>query len=1201
MTTTLTEINPADYLVAEGDIPALALVPIRRGEKRPYDPRTSAQRAEDDAEGWNPTWGATTRSPARWAAYQAQAEAQAHAEAATLALLRYRDGDNAAADADALAAELAELTAQAPVRGSSAYARLAELTRAVSREPVAPAERERMSALAVQADLPPLNVAVDVGLSRAIVIDADTTAEVEAFRAWAVRLSGDAAWADMPLTVSSPGVRASDGEWKHKGGGHCYLFLPPDYNTPAALPGLLTVHEGDGHFALFLRDRYVLLPPSARPEGEYRFTGPAHPAPRWLLAWLDAKAEATAQAKANATAYRQREGEGEGEASGLSDDLREQVEAWYSATPWSAILGQIGWTETGVDSSCGCPTWGRPGGASPKSATAHEPGCSRHPDSVDPPIHFWTTEPGDAIEDKIAETASQSRSLSKLQLAAALFCDGSDAAALEQIVGEPLSAPPMVQTFIEVSPGFTVAGPRRPTAEGESAGVVVVTAEEWARMNNAVAPALAPAPAAAPANALATAPTVAPAAAPANANANAPAETAQTATAAAPAQVTLAIDIETFSSCDLAKSGVYRYAEADDFCVLLFSYAWGDDPVEVVDLTTGALPDDVLAALTDPTVIKSAFNAAFERVCLSRYLRDLGELAEGEFLDPAEWHCTQVHAGVGCLPAGLGPAAAAVGVVEKMSEGKSLIRRFSVPNKPRKSDDTTRAIDLGEGKVRWLPASDPEGWNTFKEYCKRDVQVEMELRNRLTETVPTPAQLWEEYAADQRINDRGFRIDLDLAKAAMGVDQETRDAALDRLREITGVDNPRSTTQIRAWLAERGLPSEKTDKEAMVALHARAEAEGDAAVAEVAALLPKVKASSASKFETMLRNASADGRARGQLVFHGTHTGRWAGRKIQPQNMAATPNIPDLDAARDAVFRGPDALHAAGLDPRAIGQMARTAVIPAEGYQLAAIDYAQIEARVIAWLAGEARTLTAFARGADIYCSTASAMYGVPVTKTNENSHLRKLGKIAVLGCGFGAGPGGLSKANPTVPMEDLRTAVRAWRAANPAVVTMWREVEAAVRNVLFGGLDSAEGYRVRLRSAPSLDTHGGKDLLIDLPSGRQLRYLALADEPIRKGPRAGEKALHMTVRGVRKSTWGGDLVQSIVQATARDIITAAMVAAEAAGARIVLHVHDEVVAEVKSVAEAEALAELMGRAPAWAQGLPLSAEPVVMDYYRKA
>lgn len=1109
----------ATYLRPRSDGGAgLTLIPIQRGGKQPFDPRTYDDRSEDDAAGWAPAWGAATTSLNRWESYEAFA--------------------------------------------ASAVVDDADPT---------------------STDLPPMNVAADVGLSRAIVIDADTEAEVAAFRSWAQRVSGDSSWATAPLTVSTPGVVGDGGEWKHKGGGHMWFFLPEGYEMPAELPGTLTVRDGGTSFAIFLRDHYVLIPPSVRPEGPYVFTGAAPEAPAWLLAQLDNEAARRAEARVRARLAREQVGEG-----GLSDDLRADLQAWYEATPWAELLTPIGWAESGRDGSCGCPVWRRPGGASWKSATTHQPGCSdyRYADSDDPPVHFWTTEPGPAIEAKLAEVGSEG-TMSKLHLFAALYHDGNDASALSAAVGRELNMSYAFH-FVEVHPGLAVWAECRPVAAGEASvtitpynAVASAAATPATDLTTATSPAL-PAP---------TAALVAPAVHPA--------------AAGAPAQQVLSIDLETYSPQDLGQRGVYEYAADPSFEILLCAYSWNGGNVQLVDLTAGEpLPQDVLDALTDDTVIKSAYNAAFERVCLSRHLHDLGKLPEGTYLDPAGWQCSMIHAAVANLPEGLGEVAAALGLVEKLEEGKDLIKYFCTPNKPAKSTDLTHTVPTDRGKVRWLPESDPAAWAAFRLYCVRDVEVEIALRAALAE-VPAGSQLWREYAADQRINDLGIHLDLDYAAAAVEIDKTARDTARARLCELTGLDNPRSVQQIKGWLEQQGYQSETVDKAAMASVAAQARKAGDLVVAEVCDLRPAITAAAASKFSTMQVVASADDRARGQLRFMGTHTGRWAGRRLQPQNMTHTPHVADLDAAREAVFRGPDELRTAGVDPAAIGRMVRPAVTPAEGYRLVSIDYAQIEARVIAWLAGEMRTLRAFAAGEDIYCTVASAMYGVPVTKTNENSALRALGKIAVLGCGFGAGPGGLSRANPTVPMDDLRTAVTAWRSANPKVVTMWNEMEAAVRNVAIHGGPDRRLYRVGLRGRPTICGGSGRDLLIDLPSGRQLRYHDVREEWYEKrlsdGSTKNTFGLRMTIRGARLATWGGDIVQTIVQATARDIIAENMADAVLThGYRVVLSVHDEVVAEVKTQQEAEALAAIMGRVPVWAAGLPVSAEPILLDYYQK-
>ena len=1203
-----------------------ALVPIRRGTKQPYDPRNAAERAEDTAVGWSPTWGGTTRSPARWADYTTRAEAQANTDALALSLLRYRAGDDAAADADALAARLADLEAASPARGSAAWAEAAQLAQAVKRTPLTPAENARMTDLATLAALPPLNVAADVGLSRCIVIDADTTAEVSAWQAWAERLSGDPAWANTPLTVASPGVCDDDGQWRHRGGGHHWFVLPEDYTLPADVPGAVTVREGEGHFSIFTRDRYVLLPGSARPEGAYVVTGEPTVAPAWLLHALEAEAATRAAARSRVTAYRDRVEAGGGD--GLSDELREKVEEWYAETPWADLLTPLGWTEAGWHDSCDCPIWSRPGGASPKSATAHEPGCSQHPNSLDPPIHFWTTEPGPAIEEKIAALPTGARSLSKLQLASALYCGGSDAAVLEVIAGRPLRREE-VYLLVELSPGFGVVRAAREATPGAESVVVRAWRGEaipagWVNAP-ANANANAPAPATAPANALATAPAnatatatatanapantpatapantpaTAPATATANAHAPAPVESAPSRSAGSPVEgtiptTTLALDTETYCDLDLSRHGVYRYAEDSSFAVLLVAYAAGDGDVQVVDLARGEeLPDEIIAALLDDDTTKTAFNANFERVCLSRVLRDAGHLAEGTFLAPESWRCTMVHASVAGLPRGLGDAAAALGVTEKMAEGKDLIKRFSVPNKPRKNADTTHAEAVDDDLVRWLPESDLPAWERFATYCQRDVEVERAVRNALV-GVPVTDQLWAEYAADQRINDRGIPIDLRVVDAADRVVAEHRTALAEEFDTLTGGISANSNNTVRAWLAERGYAVENTRKDTLARLRTRAEEAGDTDVARVLEIRPQLSSKSDSKYAAMRDYAGADDRARGTLTFHRAHTGRWSGKGVQPQNMTRTPA--GVDAARDALLAGKAGLATAGA-------LTRTALAPTPGRCFVAADYAQIEPRLLAYLAGEPAPLQAFQEGEDVYCVAAQAMYGKPVEKGGANAELRTYGKIATIACGYQMGSARLAMQNPDVSEDEAWEIVRRWRAANPRIVQFWSDLEHAARAVAAGAAPRT-GYGLTLRSEPSPGTRGGRDLLIDLPSGRSLRYRRAAVEPQQTGPHAGQPALHFDSERSRTSTYGGTLVENVVQALGRDLIADAIVRAEAAGVNVIFSVHDEIVAEAArddADETARVLSELMETPPAWlGGGLPLVAEAEKMDFYRK-
>lgn len=561
-----------------------------------------------------------------------------------------------------------------------------------------------------------------------------------------------------------------------------------------------------------------------------------------------------------------------------------------------------------------------------------------------------------------------------------------------------------------------------------------------------------------------------------------------------------------------------------------------------------------------------------------------------------------VHAATLGLPRSLDGAARALGAVEKMEEGRDLIRQFSVPRKPKKkADDLTHSLPAGDGRVRWLPQSDPEAWSTFVEYCRRDVEVERAVRAALA-AVPVPAQTQAEYVADQRICDRGLAIDLGLVEAAQQLDAEHRAELSAELAELTGLDNPRSTTQFRAWLAERGYAADSVDKATLAGVAQRAEAAGDAVVTRACRLRPAIAAASSAKYTAMQAMASPrDHRARGTTVFFGAHTGRWAGRGIQTQNLARTPDV-DLHAAREAMRGGLSTIRDAGLDPaELVGGLVRTAIVPGQGCRLVAADYSSIEARVLAWMAGEVSALRTFAAGEDIYCATASQMYGVPVVKGGENGRFRALGKIAVLGCGYGASWRALQKMNPGLGEAELREVVSKWRASNPSIVAMWSALEAACRTAL-ASTAAVYGYRLGVASAPSITGRSGaRDLLIQLPSGRVMRYVDARVEPQRSGPRAGEPAIHFTdAQGRRVSTYGGKLVENVVQATARDLLADALVRAEAAGVRTVFHVHDEIVAEVRDAAEAAALVALMEQAPAWATGLPLAAEAELLDFYQK-
>ena len=649
----------------------------------------------------------------------------------------------------------------------------------------------------------------------------------------------------------------------------------------------------------------------------------------------------------------------------------------------------------------------------------------------------------------------------------------------------------------------------------------------------------------------------------------------------------LFIDIETFSPVNLAKSGVYPYADHDDFELLLLGYSIDGGPVEVVDLANGhQLPEKVLAALVDPHVVKWAFNASFERICLSTWLaRHHPELMEGRrFLDPAQWHCTMVWSAYLGLPMSLDQVGTVLDLpVRKDSAGKKLITRFCTPAKPSV---------FNQGGMRNPSASDPDGWEQFISYNRRDVEVELAIHDRLA-AFPVPVSEWDTYALDQNINDTGIRLDRVLVDHAVACDRQHRAATLARAQELTGLENPNSPIQLKEWLAAHGTPLQSLTKAEVAAALDTATGE----VREVLQLRCELAKSSVKKYEAMQHVAGRDGRGRGFLQFYGAgRTGRFAGRLVQVQNLPRN-YLPDLREARDLVWTG----NFEALDllydsvPDTLSQLIRTAFIPTDGHRFVVADFSAIEARVIAWLAGETTTLQAFRDGKDLYCETASRMFGVPVDKHGANAELRQKGKIAVLACGYQGGVGAL-KAMGALRMglteSELQPLVDAWRAANPNVVQLWADINAAAIETI--------STRQPTRVGPLTFTVESGIMFIALPSGRRLAYVKPKLGENRFG---GTSITHEGITTGRKwgqlETYGGKLTENIVQAVARDLLTFGMHQVAEAGHRIVLHVHDEIVVET-TTATVDEICELMATAPDWAEGLPLDADGYECAFYMK-
>ena len=642
----------------------------------------------------------------------------------------------------------------------------------------------------------------------------------------------------------------------------------------------------------------------------------------------------------------------------------------------------------------------------------------------------------------------------------------------------------------------------------------------------------------------------------------------------------LEIDIETYSSVSLQKCGVYKYAESSDFEILLFGYSVDGGEVSIVDFASGEeIPAEILDALTDDSVIKWAFNAQFERVCLSRFLG----LPAGVYLDPEQWRCSMVWSAYMGLPLSLEGVGAVLGLEkQKLSEGKDLIRYFSVPCAPTKTNG---------GRTRNLPAHDPDKWSRFKAYNLRDVETEMQIQTRL-DRFPVPEEVWDEYHLDQEINDRGIRVDLPFVKQCIAIDAVTRDRLTASMRDLTELNNPNSVVQMKGWLAGNGLETDTLGKKAVAALIG--ETEGD--VTEALLLRQQLAKSSVKKYQAMENAACADGRCRGMFQFYGANrTGRFAGRLVQLQNLPQN-HMPDLDEARALVRNGNiEALDLLYDDvPDTLSQLIRTAFIPKDGCRFYVADFSAIEARVIAWYAGESWRSEVFRNGGDIYCASASQMFKVPVEKHGVNGHLRQKGKIAELALGYGGSVGAL-KAMGALEMglaeEELQPLVNAWRQSNPSIVRYWWAVDAAVKTAI-------KERKAMIVNGVCIYWQSGM-LLITLPSGRTLSYVK---------PRIGENRFggeSVTYEGVgstkkweRIESYGPKFVENIVQATSRDILMYAMKTLRCCD--IGAHVHDEIIIEADPKMSLDALCEQMGRVPPWADGLLLRADGYVCDYYRK-
>ena len=676
---------------------------------------------------------------------------------------------------------------------------------------------------------------------------------------------------------------------------------------------------------------------------------------------------------------------------------------------------------------------------------------------------------------------------------------------------------------------------------------------------------------------------------------------------------TLSIDIETYSSVDLAECGLHKYAESPDFEILLVGYSADGGPVKVLDLTepwAKACPwyyEDLTTALVDPGVTKTAWNAAFERNCLAKWL--------GKPMPPEQWSDTMIMALECGLPGSLAGAGMALGLPEEKLKdpvGKSLIQYFSKPCKPTKANG---------GRTRNLPQHDPEKWKLYKKYNSQDVVTEMAIREKLYKLVPSEQELW---CLDQRMNDRGVRIDIPMVEKIVAFDARKREELQEEAREITGLSNPNSLSQLKGWLAEQGVKVDTLRKDDLDRLLS-----GDlpAQVRRALEIRKALGKTSTAKYGTMLNATCADGRLRGILQFYGANrSGRWAGRLVQTHNLARN-SLPDLDLARqlaaDGDFETMETLF--GETAFVLSELIRTAFIPSEGRTFVVSDFSAIEARVIAWIAGEQWVLDAFRAGKDIYCETASMMYHVPVVKHGINGELRQKGKIATLACGYQGGVGAMKAmdSSGSIPEEEMQSIVDHWRLANPMIVKLWRDYEAAAKTAIREKRTVRRGIRIPAENLAEREYMAGgavrpysvrKDvciefsywdgnLLIKLPSGRRLCYWhARIREDGWK-----ESITYMGVNQTTKQwqeveTYGGKIVENIVQATARDCLAEAMRIVDGMGYDIVMHVHDEMIVDVKGDPN-KALEEIntaMGAPISWAPGLPLRGDGYITPFYKK-
>lgn len=645
----------------------------------------------------------------------------------------------------------------------------------------------------------------------------------------------------------------------------------------------------------------------------------------------------------------------------------------------------------------------------------------------------------------------------------------------------------------------------------------------------------------------------------------------------------LSCDIETFSDVDLIRCGVYKYADSPNFEMLLFAYAVDDGDVHIIDIAGGEeLPEEIIQAIKSDTVVKTAYNAQFERVCLSRYLK----LPDGEYLNPQSWYCTAVQAAELALPLSLADVGSVLGLErQKMTEGKELIKYFCVPCKPTKSNGN---------RTRNRPCHDINKWETFKKYCMRDVDVERQIADKL-KMYPISDEEHRLYVLDQIINDRGVLVDCELAKQAVKLNSIQSAVAVEQAYMIMGLENPNSVTQLKQWLKENGVEIESLSKKAVKSL--ADETDGD--VSKMLKLRLLMAKTSVKKYEAVIRSVCSDNRVHGMMRFCGANrTGRWSGNILQPQNLPQN-HLPDLTLARDIVKDGDfemlDMMF--GNVPNVLSELIRTVLIPKPNHRFIVADFSAIEARVLAWIAGEQWRIDTFKNGGDIYCASASKMFKVPVEKNGVNGELRQKGKISELACGYGGSVGALKNMGAVemgVQENELQGLINDWRNANPHIVRFWYEVGNAAMKAI------KEKTTVPLGKLVFAYERG--ILFIRLPSGRRLSYIKPRIGTNRFG---GDSITYMGINSAKKwdrlETFGGKLTENIVQGTARDLLANALINAANAGYDTVFHVHDEIICEVPNgYGSVDELCRLMCIKPEWADGLPLNADGFECEYYKK-